>query len=549
MNLTTVRPLPTDISAQKNPVMDMNNEKCALVKVECVLNGMKFRGNVIGDISKTDNTYWVYLTPGTKRLTVFHPKLQSLVIDFKESVGESLEGGQTYFAQVSIPEALYVALISAQSQPQPQAQPQAQAQPQSAQQKPTPQAAAQEPREKIIEQPKEENLAILSAEDLFDKGEKAYEASNYEWAAKYYEASAEKGNKYAQLKYGEMLLDALGVERDIQKGVEMISSAADKNEPNAKFDLSMMLFDGTGVAQDTEKAMLLLKSAAQDGLAQAQYRLGMLYATGNEVHQNLEVAKLWLEKASAQKYVDAKRELGKLTKKFRFFKQAATLGDSYSKFILGCASVCGYGGREVFSADEVEENANKAFNYFLESAEQGLPEAQYALGLCYLNGFGVEKNQDEGQRFIAKAEENGFIANDEISMVVDGYNSFAIIRNDGKTQEELMAETPSSYDSPDASNDDPDFNWLTSPFHKWEERLNRPLWLLLVCAPGALIPTVSSLLGCNCYSFWFWFWTVGISLLLLLIMLPAGMNGFRKGLNVFWISAIVIEWLLMLVFG
>ena len=42
------------------------------------------------------------------------------------------------------------------------------------------------------------------------------------------------------------------------------------------------------------------------------------------------------------------------------------------------------------------------------SAEQGLPEAQFTLGMCYRKGLGVEQNEAEAVRLLKLAREAGF---------------------------------------------------------------------------------------------------------------------------------------------
>ncbi|MCM1020945.1 MAG: hypothetical protein NC343_00450 [Muribaculum sp.] len=62
---------------------DLNNEICALVKVQLPVAGAGFEGNIIGDTPYKINEYWVYLTPGTKFLQVKCPGNYPLRIDFR----------------------------------------------------------------------------------------------------------------------------------------------------------------------------------------------------------------------------------------------------------------------------------------------------------------------------------------------------------------------------------------------------------------------------------------------------------------------------------
>jgi len=65
--------------------------------------------------------------------------------------------------------------------------------------------------------------------------------------------------------------------------------------------------------------------------------------------------------------------------------------------------------QEVFGSDvfEIEQDYNKAFSLFAESAKKGNPNAQYCLGCCYVKGQGCNKNEDLSIFWYVKAAENG----------------------------------------------------------------------------------------------------------------------------------------------
>ena len=70
----SLRVLPNDISASMEPVYDLNNDICALVKVVCNHDfafssplGITKRRNEIGEV-------WLYLPEGSTLLTIKHPQ-------------------------------------------------------------------------------------------------------------------------------------------------------------------------------------------------------------------------------------------------------------------------------------------------------------------------------------------------------------------------------------------------------------------------------------------------------------------------------------------
>lgn len=61
-------------------------------------------------------------------------------------------------------------------------------------------------------------------------------------------------------------------------------------------------------------------------------------------------------------------------------------------------------GKEAFDAEDYD----KAFKIFTEAAEQDAPEAEFHLGLLYLNGWGCQKDEVAGFKWALKAAEGGF---------------------------------------------------------------------------------------------------------------------------------------------
>lgn len=52
-------------------------------------------------------------------------------------------------------------------------------------------------------------------------------------------------------------------------------------------------------------------------------------------------------------------------------------------------------------------NYSNAVKWFRKSAEQGLPKAQFILGICYANGTGVKYNEILASDFLSKAANQG----------------------------------------------------------------------------------------------------------------------------------------------
>lgn len=86
----------TDITASSKPMQDGNSDVCGLVKVMLIENGAVFKGNIVGDVLHNINHYWVYMSPGSKRLQINVEGFPSLDVDFTNHGINSIESGITY---------------------------------------------------------------------------------------------------------------------------------------------------------------------------------------------------------------------------------------------------------------------------------------------------------------------------------------------------------------------------------------------------------------------------------------------------------------------
>lgn len=112
LTVRVAEPLPMDLSASTKSRVDRNGKKCGLVKVQCVLDGLAFHGNVMGEVERKDGEYWVYLTAGTKMVEVAHPLVIPILINIPETMGAPIAPAMTYRLVLGIPEALYAAVVN-----------------------------------------------------------------------------------------------------------------------------------------------------------------------------------------------------------------------------------------------------------------------------------------------------------------------------------------------------------------------------------------------------------------------------------------------------
>ncbi len=99
-NVKLFRELPNDITSYINPVVDLNNEACALIKVICNSDfafstplGIVKRKNEVGEV-------WLYLPKGSVLITLKHPQW-GVIRDYR--LPKPLESRVTYELQLSTP--------------------------------------------------------------------------------------------------------------------------------------------------------------------------------------------------------------------------------------------------------------------------------------------------------------------------------------------------------------------------------------------------------------------------------------------------------------
>ena len=91
----------TDISAQTQPRKDLNDESCALVKIQFVGDILDVEGNVIKPLGKKNYETWVYLTHGSRQMQVTAKNYLPLMIKFADYGVESVEKNRTYVLVLS----------------------------------------------------------------------------------------------------------------------------------------------------------------------------------------------------------------------------------------------------------------------------------------------------------------------------------------------------------------------------------------------------------------------------------------------------------------
>ena len=179
---------------------------------------------------------------------------------------------------------------------------------------------------------------------------------------------------------------------------EILIDAANKGNANAQYQVATAYLNGKlGLEKNPEKGLLWLEKAANNNHKDAQYMLGSFYYNGNRVKRNMQTAKFWLDKSArsgvqnAKVLVDAINEHGKSASKEHsnistndLFLASANKGDREAQFKVGLMYL---NGKDGFPRDQ-----EKALHWLNKAANQDHTSAQFEMGMMYYKP-GSDENQ------------------------------------------------------------------------------------------------------------------------------------------------------------
>ena len=110
---------------------------------------------------------------------------------------------------------------------------------------------------------------------------------------------------------------------------------------------------------------------------------------------------------------------------FECFTQANSVPKAVSKLAVLYFTVEGIGGK---SERKRKGERTEAFTLWTQAAHQGVPEAQFYVGNCYLRGWGTERDEEQAANWLGKAYNNGYSPNDKtISSFKKLYNPLELV--------------------------------------------------------------------------------------------------------------------------
>ena len=103
LNVKSFSLAATDISAQTQLRKDLNDEPCALVKVQFVGDILDVEGNVIKPLVKKGNETWAYMTNGSQQMKVLTKDYLPIMVNFSSFGISQVEKNKTYVLVLTKP--------------------------------------------------------------------------------------------------------------------------------------------------------------------------------------------------------------------------------------------------------------------------------------------------------------------------------------------------------------------------------------------------------------------------------------------------------------
>jgi TPR repeat protein len=147
----------------------------------------------------------------------------------------------------------------------------------------------------------------------FQKGWKAYSATDYETAIAEWQPLAEAGDAEGCFGMGLMYGNGFGVDMNDELALKYYGLAAEQGHAEAQYNLGVMHQNGWGVPINEDEGMKWYALAAEQGVVGAQLALGRVYALDFSERYDPVIARKWFGIAEKLGDYDAKSKVEFLT--------------------------------------------------------------------------------------------------------------------------------------------------------------------------------------------------------------------------------------------
>ena len=278
-------------------------------------------------------------------------------------------------------------------------------------------------------------IIINAYVSLNEKADELFNLGKYDEAYQYYKECAVNNRlAIAQYNMGYCYECGYAVEKNMDEAIAWYTLAHNQGLIISSCNLGLIYRD----MKEYEKAISYLEIAAEKDDSTALNTLGIMYAQGNGVEKNNKTAKYYYKKAAELDNVYAMYNLGGLYNRERFYfesfecyEKAYKKGHVNSKYTLGLCYLHGRGvvanyKKAVSLFEEaiaskaasgyyglglyyyyIENNIDKALEYFNQSITQGYQWSYGILGIIYREGLYVKEDFAKAIEYFEKAIEKG----------------------------------------------------------------------------------------------------------------------------------------------
>ncbi|CAM0137443.1 hypothetical protein VKS41_003195 [Umbelopsis sp. WA50703] len=284
--------------------------------------------------------------------------------------------------------------------------------------------------------------ALLKLGMMYEEGQGV--DRNYEVALVHYKAAANRDDPVAQYLLGlNYRMGDLGLEQNYSEALQYLQKSANAGFPSAQRVLGLMYSEGVGCQQDHEVAFGWFQKAAAHNDVRAIGLLGNCYEHGNGVQQDYEKALEYYKQAAEAGSDMAEFSMGQLLhmlkqldEAFLWYTKAAKRNRQNARLMVARYMLHGWGNAphdpeaafiqlKVLADNEdfagayfwvgacyeegggVVQDMEKAFVYYLKSANSGDVDGEFQVALMLSNGHGVSVNRKEAFEWYTKAASKG----------------------------------------------------------------------------------------------------------------------------------------------
>lgn len=244
-------------------------------------------------------------------------------------------------------------------------------------------------------------------------------AKDTQGANTYFQYSADMNNPEAQYRLGINYCDGIGVNKDINKGIDLLNTAANSGHSRAYKSLGDISYFGyCGFEKNLdcaiEKYNNSISCEIEDEISNAYLNLSRCYQQKKQYDAAVSVLYQGAEKGSA----DCQNELGLFfengthvpmdkSKAFLWFEKSANNSYGFGMYNLG---------RFYESGTCIETNYKKAIDLYIEAANKGVPMAYYK---CGLNAYSLKRYSAAKTYYEKAAEKNIMLAYNQLGYLYE----------------------------------------------------------------------------------------------------------------------------------